>query len=274
MSGNCEKLFSINIEGNVVRGVAHLGNNKRVIVYCPGLAGERVDCNRLPVDFGRIVSNRGWDLIRFDYRGTGTSDGDIIQFGFMDLLRDVEEVVMGLEQQYETIYLLGISQAAIQCYYLLGKIKYISGLILWSPVWGSIEKRASQSNQLLPSNLLKERTHGFVRMNKKFMREPKTHELGFPNTGMWINRRFFVERAKVLNAYMQSSCLVQDKDILVFVGDLDMQIKNDVFLNNRIRYVANNWEVIQGGDHLFSNYCSRKMLYMRTIDVLSDRIGS
>lgn len=130
-----EECFEVNVNNEFVRGIIHKGNNPNVVIYCPGLAGDRVDCHRIPVDFGRYAIKNGWDLIRFDYRGIGVSDGDTIMYGFNDILDDIEAIIKYASADYCKIALIGISQAAIQTYYLANKNDMVDMLLLWSPLF-------------------------------------------------------------------------------------------------------------------------------------------
>ncbi len=287
-----EECFEIKVQNEYVRGIIHKGNNSKILIFCPGLAGDRVDCHRIPVDFGRYVANNGWDLIRFDYRGIGISDGNTILYGYNDILTDITAVIDYVSSYYEKITLIGISQAAIQTYYLANNNDKIDALLLWSPLFDkdnsmintkksmveksnskigsstTMEKVWNNEHEELKKGKTMARPGDVVRISRKFQREKFTHLLGYPNTGMWISSRYYEERKKILDQCIEGN--KRSIKIALFRGELDESVLHDLFTQR----IANDVGMItvENGDHLFSNVYSRMTLFRKSAQWLNESI--
>ena len=285
-----EECFEINLKNEFIRGIIHKGDNANVLIYCPGLAGDRVDCHRIPVDFGRYAVKNGWDLIRFDYRGIGVSDGNTILYGFNDILDDIEAVINYARYNYCKIALIGISQAAIQTYYLANKSDMVDILLLWSPLFdkdnSTIRAKASINDEENKNNKLDEvyirkawnskheelskgktiaRNGDVIRISRKFLREKSTGLFGYPNTGMWISSKYYEERKKILEKCINGNR--RKIKIALFRGELDESVINDQFTQKLAE--DEGMYTIKNGDHLFSDVFCRRMLFEKSIQWLN-----
>lgn len=281
-----EKCFEIVIKKETLRGIVHKGGNANVLIYCPGLAGDRVDCHRIPVDFGRFAAENGWDLIRFDHRGIGVSDGNTILYGFNDALIDIEAVIDYACTTYNKIALVGISQAAIQTYYLANKNEFVDILLLWSPLFDKNNSVIKEENNVITStnfpyagrvwnteneelykgkNLAK--AGDVIRISRKFQREKQTRLFGYPNTGMWISSRYYEERRKILAQCTKN----RDIEIALFAGELDESVAKDSVVKSLSRNIGMN--IIKDGDHLFSDVSCRYKLFQMSIKWLNSRLN-
>ena len=285
-----EECFCLNNEGEYIRGVIHKNSNKKLLIYCPGLAGDRVDCHRIPVEFGRLVASNGWDLIRFEYRGVGISDGNTITHGFNDIISDIEMIIKEYSCQYESIGLIGISQACIQTFYISSISSKLDTLLLWSPVFDkdnrfvisdpnktdkeTIPKDSigtkvwDNNNEELFKGKMNKKENSIVRISRKFRRERKTRLFGYPNTGMWISSKYYEERKQIIKECIRYTNYISIR-IGLFKGEFDDSVSEDAITSLIAEKVG--MVVIPEGDHLFSMDRCKRDLFDKSIEWLNRR---
>ena len=88
-----------------LRGVLHIP--KRIshyfIVACHGLYSTK-DSPKY-IEMGEHYSNQGYNLLRFDFRGCGTSKGDFYQSTLTNRLHDLRKVLLYLRKHYPNSYI-------------------------------------------------------------------------------------------------------------------------------------------------------------------------
>ncbi len=285
-----EECFCIKNEGEYIRGIIHKNNNNALLIYCPGLAGDRVDCHRIPVEFGRLAARNGWDLVRFEYRGIGVSDGNTIMHGFNDIISDIEMIIQEFSSKYERIGLIGISQACIQTFYIASICPKVDTLMLWSPVFDkdnrfeisdpkksdtvvTPQKRIDakvwdNDNEELYKGKQQNNGNSIVRISRKFKRERKSGLFGYPNTGMWISSKYYEERKHIIK---ECICFTNkiSKRIGLFKGEFDDSVSEDAITCSIAERVG--MVVIPEGDHLFSEDRCKRYLFDKSIEWLNGR---
>jgi alpha/beta superfamily hydrolase len=68
------------------------------IVMCPAILGDFVTNYRREVVGARSLASRGFPVIRFHYRGTANSDGDISEMSFDSMVEDALSTAAALEE--------------------------------------------------------------------------------------------------------------------------------------------------------------------------------
>lgn len=68
------------------------------IVMCPAILGDFVTNYRREVVGARELASRGFPAIRFHYRGTGNSDGDVSELSFDSMVEDALATAAALEE--------------------------------------------------------------------------------------------------------------------------------------------------------------------------------
>lgn len=152
-----EKYVELDSGDGILRGMLHLpGTNTKtrypgVILY-HGFSGDRREPGFMFVRFSRLLADIGIASIRFDFLGSGESDGS---FTDMTFSREAEQASLildyfqGLDKIDEkNIVLLGLSMGGALAGFLAGKrSSELRSLVLWAPAGEMryfIEKREKQ----------------------------------------------------------------------------------------------------------------------------------
>lgn len=85
------------------------GRARAHILCCPPFGLERTLAYTTLVRFARYLAGHGFEVIRFDYRGTGESDGRFESCGFHDWQQDAVDVLHGtIDASTSKILLFGL----------------------------------------------------------------------------------------------------------------------------------------------------------------------
>ena len=95
--------------------------------------------HRIGVKLGKFFEENGVNLIRFDYRNLGVSDGYFEQSNMKDRIKDIKEVCNYIKSCFGNIkteiFLIGFSDGARNAILATQSIKELKGLILWNPIF-------------------------------------------------------------------------------------------------------------------------------------------
>lgn len=165
------KLVEFQNEGTKIFGVVHLPigeSNPPVVLFCHGLAGHKIGKHRMYVQLAECLSHVGIASFRFDFRGSGDSEGE---FGEMTLQGEVSDALKALEfiSAYDSIdpSRIGIfgrsfgGVIAVQAGHRWGNIK---SMALWSPVFNA-EQWEQQWEKLNAGQVPEEERHELMRIN-------------------------------------------------------------------------------------------------------------
>jgi pimeloyl-ACP methyl ester carboxylesterase len=142
------------------------------VVMCHGFTGHRIEAHFLFVKAARAFCEAGLNVLRFDFRGSGESDG---LFREMTIGGEIEDALVALEAlrseptvQRDRVGLLGLSLGGLVASCAAGRAGDVRALALWSAV-ADLEEIA-RSRWALPVD-----THSIP---PDFVREIGPHEVG------------------------------------------------------------------------------------------------
>ncbi len=133
-----EEHFFFTNEGERIFGVLHRPTKKsrRGFVFCHPFAEERQEAHRVLVNLARLIAKNGFYVLRFDYRGTGDSEGDFGDYDLHAWLSDISKAIEILREKtgVEQVGLLGLRLGATFALLTANKIESVGFLVLWAPI--------------------------------------------------------------------------------------------------------------------------------------------
>ena len=131
-------------KGEKIFGILHrpLHSGKvPAVVICPGFAGNKCGKHRMFVTLGKELARMGIAVFRFDYRGSGDSEGDFRDITLEGKTSDTEKCLEFLanDPQIDSsrIGLLGRSLGGAIAVLAARRRPVINSLVLWAPVFKS-----------------------------------------------------------------------------------------------------------------------------------------
>lgn len=125
----------IALNGEQLYVVRHrpLGPVRARVLCCPPFGLERTLAYTSLVRFARLLAHRGFEAIRFDYRGTGESPGQFEAFGFSDWEQDARAVLLHFARaRSPRILLFGLRFGALLASRLFAQGRG-DALLAWDP---------------------------------------------------------------------------------------------------------------------------------------------
>lgn len=130
--------------GEKIFGILHrpLHSHKvPAVVICPGFAGTKCGKFRMFVTLGKELAKQGIAVFRFDYRGSGDSEGEFRDITLEGKTSDTEKCLEFLAHDPQIdpsrIGLLGRSLGGAIAVLTARRLPDIKSLVLWAPVFKS-----------------------------------------------------------------------------------------------------------------------------------------
>lgn len=234
-----QRAVEIKSRNLTLRGMLHVPENIKgkipVVCIFHGFTGNKMEPHFIFVKLSRLLEKKGIASVRFDFGGSGESDGDFIDMTLSKELEDAKNIlsyVKSLEfADLERIGVLGLSMGGAVASMLAGDCKDdIKSLCLWAP--------AGNMGEIIVSQRAKEEID-------------KIREIGFFDAGGLLVGKDFIDDVLNLDIYAKASAF--DKNVLILHGDKDMTVP----LNSSERYLdiygtKSVLHIIEGADHTFN----------------------
>ncbi len=121
-------------EGHQLVGMWHQGGHATLCILCHGFTSNKHEDRRLFVETGRTFCSEGFDAFRFDFFGSGDSDGTFSESRVSHNIANLRDVLTWARQQpYDHIAVLGLSMGAATAILTLTD-ETADALITWSAV--------------------------------------------------------------------------------------------------------------------------------------------
>jgi len=133
-----ELQISFAVGGQRIYGMLHLPSAAPApgVALCHGFTGNRIESHRLFVKAARDFAAHGLAALRFDFRGSGESEGD---FREMTVAREIEDALGALhflasrrEVDPGRLGLLGLSMGGCVSACVAGRSRQVKALVLWA----------------------------------------------------------------------------------------------------------------------------------------------
>ncbi|MCS7064888.1 MAG: alpha/beta fold hydrolase [Fimbriimonadales bacterium] len=136
-----ERLLWIPSRGKRMAGVLHLPDGRRrvpAVLMLHGFTGHKVETHRLFVHTARRLAAAGFVALRFDFLGSGDSEGEFEQMTIRGEVEDALNALAFLREQRRVdtarIGMLGFSLGGCVAALSLPRAGEIKALALWAPV--------------------------------------------------------------------------------------------------------------------------------------------
>ncbi|NLE00244.1 MAG: lysophospholipase [Fibrobacter sp.] len=228
----------------IIRGSLHLFNQGRSpwVIFCHGLTGQRMGPGYLYVKISRALAEAGISSARFDFRGSGESDGTFFEMNLSTMNADLIRVLQFINNQYQpsATILLGHSFGGLVVSSVVAQTSP-EGLILLSPV-GDVDALIEKRKALMAAG---------------------TNSSGFYELGPHEMTLSFVEKINGIDP-VDTIFTNFHGELLLFQGDNDSQIS----VQESARYlrkaeqsgIKSDYHLLHGADHNFSRVSDVKIL--------------
>jgi hypothetical protein len=136
-----QKPLYFDIQGQFIAGTLHLPEGEGPwpgVIFCHGFSGDKVESHFIFVETARALERRGIASLRFDFRGSGESDGEFVDMTPGSEIADARRALDVLAEQPETdaarLAVLGLSLGGLVAACAAARDGAVSGLVLWSAV--------------------------------------------------------------------------------------------------------------------------------------------
>ena len=134
MSENIEQPVLLTSDGAQLVGMHHRSSNSKVVLMCHGFKGNKSENKRLFVETARAFASEGLSAMRFDFYGSGDSEGDFADTTLSRNIANIKDAIQWAQDQgYSDIALLGISMGAAAAIFA-AQGSPVKALVLWSTV--------------------------------------------------------------------------------------------------------------------------------------------
>ena len=256
-----ERYVEIARPAGLLRGMLHLPDRAAFRPPWPALAlfhgftGSRTEARFLFVSFSRLLARNGVASARFDFMGSGESDGEFQDMTLSGEIADAGAILDWLgrvgEVDRRRLLLLGLSAGGTVAGCLAGdRAAEVSGLLLWSPAGEISERiqervealRAAAASAALSSPARDPADYGGLRVGQGYVSDA---------AGLQVMRRSAAYGGPVLVAFGTSDTIIAP-EVARGYGEL---------YGPRASLVP-----IQGAGHVFESAAWREELYRRSLD--------
>jgi len=128
----------VKVMGERIHGVIHVPDVTPApsVVFCHGFTGNRIEAHRLFVRAARKMSGKGFVAVRFDFRGSGESEGEFENMTVSSEIGDLNAVLSFLSGRSEVardkIGLVGLSLGGAVSILTAARNQAVKAVCTWS----------------------------------------------------------------------------------------------------------------------------------------------
>lgn len=130
-------------EEEEIAAVHHEADSEKWIFLCHGFGGNKDRGNKFRAEY---LNKKGWNVVRFDFRGNGESDSDFIDQGLSSRIQDLKNVVENFRP--DSYALFGTSFGGKVVLHAANELENVNCILLKAPVtYNSIMSRFRKAVQ-------------------------------------------------------------------------------------------------------------------------------
>ncbi|KHO62926.1 alpha/beta hydrolase [Thermoanaerobacter sp. YS13] len=258
-----QKHVEFTYNGKTLRGMMHLPDGIQgkvpMVAIFHGFTGNKMEPHFIFVKLSRQLEKVGIGSIRFDFYGSGESDGDFSEMTFSGELEDARQIIKFIKNEpmadVENIGILGLSMGGAVAGVIASELKEeIKVLVLWAPAFNMPELILEQSKSADEKMLGMLEREGII-------------DIG----GLALSKEFIDDLIK-LNIFELSKGY--DKPVLIVHGTEDAAVKYEV--SDKILeevYKGNAKRItIEGADHTFNKLEWEKKAIEESINFFKENL--
>ncbi|HEY5560939.1 MAG TPA: alpha/beta hydrolase [Clostridiaceae bacterium] len=256
-----QKTIEIESRNLRLRGMLHIPNNIKgrvpIVIMFHGFCGNKMGPHFIFVKLSRLLECNGIASIRFDFAGSGESDGDFIDMTLSSELEDANNILNYAKTlefvDKDKIGIVGLSMGGAIASMLAGdRNKDISTMCLWAPA-------GNMQEIILDKHFIGDNHENFRKQGY------------FDVEGLLLGTGF-VDNTIKLDIYKKSE--VYDKKSLIIHGDRD----DIVLLSASEKYIdifgdKSQLKIISGSNHTFDKYEWEKEVLDSTFGFLEHEVN-
>lgn len=256
-----QKAVELQSNGLTLRGMLHIpdGATQKVPMVCifHGFTGNKMESHFIFVRLSRMLEAKGIASVRFDFAGSGESDGDFINMTISKELLDAKNILDYAKSldfvDKSNIGVVGLSMGGAVSSMLAGDRKEdVKALCLWAP--------AGTMGELV--------MYGRSEENIKAMRSA-----GFSDIGGLLLGIDFLDDVLSLDIYKKAA--EYDKNVLLLHGDKDPTVPISTSEKYLEFYETKGiLHVIEGADHTFNRKTWEDEVFDYTLGFLQGEFKS
>lgn len=130
-----EKFLKIKGPNGALAAVLHGADPKKIVILAHGFTGTKCESGRLFVQTSRALAEAGISALRFDFWGSGDSEGGFEQVSPNTEIADLHSVIAwARKRQYSEIGVLGLSLGGAVSICTVAENPNVKTLVTWSAV--------------------------------------------------------------------------------------------------------------------------------------------
>lgn len=129
------KYIEVEYQGDIMRGFHDVANEEKVVIVTHGIGGNKLGHKFVFKQFADRCVENGISTLRFDFVGTGESDGDFANTRHSDQVLQLLEIIKkAKELGYKEIYLCSTTIGCYSVWHAANNYEGISAIINWNPI--------------------------------------------------------------------------------------------------------------------------------------------
>jgi esterase/lipase len=240
-------------------GVLHIserGKSPGIILF-HGFTGNKCESHFIFTKLARKLSKDGFSVLRFDFYGSGDSEGNFEEMTLLTEMKDGEKALEFLKTfdfiEKEKIGICGLSMGAVTATYVAYKFREVKALCLWSPL---------AFPKIIKKKILTKKIREKIEKYGRCYISGMGHYIGkdFIDSIEKVDMKEFAEK------YRGNVFIIHTKD------DLSLDLKHPLFYFERFHKNAVNLKmlILDKGGHTFTTEESEKRVIEETTDFFKE----
>ena len=146
--------ITVDSDGYKIHGILHYSDKTApLVITSHGLFSSK-DSSKY-IEIADKFCAEGFNVLRFDYRGCGESEGSILDSTVQFRVHDLLNIIDSVSDEFRNIFLLGSSLGGVISIIVARKVDAISGIICWSTPY-NLRRLAIKFRNEIPDRIYRE----------------------------------------------------------------------------------------------------------------------